>query len=120
MIPMRMIDDMAKRLAMGGEVPFTFIGKKGGLQATLNDEGMVTSYQKWSGGTTSAVLCGEPQTLKQTALEIFVTFAAETLERPDAEKYESLRQEMHNYMETAEAKEIWPTYHRENYFNEEE
>tara|TARA_R100001463_G_scaffold76199_7_gene130265 strand:- start:5127 stop:5474 length:348 start_codon:yes stop_codon:yes gene_type:complete len=115
-----MINDMAKRLAMGGEVPFTFIGKTGGLQATLNDDGMVTSYQKWGGGTTSAILCGEPQTVKQTALEIFVTFAAETSERPDAWKYEKLRQEMHNYMETPEAKRIWPTYIRENYFNEEE
>lgn len=120
MIPIRMINDMAKRLATGGEVPFTFIGKTGGLQATLNDDGMVTSYQKWSGGTTTATLCAEPQTPKQTALEIFVGFAAETLERADAERYESLRQEMHNYMETTEAKQIWPTYKREEYFNEEE
>ena len=49
-----------------------------------------------------------------------MTFAAETSERPDAWKYEKLRQEMHNYMETPEAKRIWPTYIRENYFNEEE
>ena len=116
----QMIDGLAKELAKGGEVPFTSFGKTGGLQATLNDDGMVTSFQKWSDGTTTATLCAEPQTLKQTALEIFVGFAAETLERADAERYESLRQEMHNYMETPQAKQIWPAYVREDYFNEEE
>ena len=120
MIPIRMINDMAKRLATGDMIQFTFIGKTGALQATLNDDGMVTSFQKWSDGTTTATPCAEPQTLKQTALEIFVGFAAETLERADAERYEGLRQEMHNYMETAEAKQIWPAYIREDYFNEEE
>ena len=116
----QMIDGLAKELAKGGEVPFTSFGKTGGLQATLNDDGMVTSYQKWSGGTTTATLCGEPQTLKQPALEIIVGMAADTLEMTDADKYEAHRQEVHRFMETSTAKEIWPTYHRENYFNEEE
>ena len=84
----QMIDGLAKELAKGGEVPFTSFGKTGGLQATLNDDGMVDiCTQKWSGGTTTATLCGEPQTLKQTALEIIVGMAADTLEMADADKY---------------------------------
>ena len=81
---------------------------------------MVTSYQKWSSGTTTATLCAEPQTLKQTALEIIVGMAADTLEMADADKYERHRQEVHRFMETSTAKEIWPTYQREEHFNEEE
>jgi hypothetical protein len=46
--------------------------------------------------------------------------AADTLEMADADKYEPHRQEVHRFMETSTAKEIWPTYQREEYFNEEE
>lgn len=115
-----MINGLAKELAKGDEVSFTSFGKKGGLQATLNDDGMVNSYQKWSGGTTTATLCVEPQTLKRTALEIIVEMAADTLEMADADKYEPHRQEVHRFMVTSTAKKIWPTYQREEYFNEEE
>mgnify|MGYP003138899307 CR=1 FL=1 len=120
MKPMTMINGLANKLEEGDEVSFTSFGRTGGLQANLNDDGMVTSLDEWSGGSQSHSIFPVPQTTVQTALEIIVSMAAGTLEFDDAEKYEPHRQEVHRFMETDKAKEIWPTYVRSNYFNEEE
>ncbi len=120
MKPMTMINRLAKQLEEGDEVSFTSFGRTGGLQANLNDDGMVTSLDQWSDGSQSHGIFPVPQTTVKTALEIIVSMVADTLEFDNAEKYEPHRQEVQRFMETRKAKEIWPTYVRSNYFNEDD
>ena len=120
MKPMTMINRLAKQLEEGDEVSFTSFGRTGGLLPTLNDDGMVISLDEWSDGSQSHSIFPVPQTTVQTALEIIVSMVADTLDFDDAAKYEPHRQEVQRFMETGKAKEIWPTYVRSNYFNEEE
>ena len=120
MKPMTMINQVAKLMASGEEFNFTAFGQSMGAQAEVDDDGLVRSWQKWSGRSTTAVLGGgESKTPERAALGLLKLLVDETHDLDNAEDYEPHRKEFYQFMDTEDALRLWPASERHGY-NEEE
>ncbi len=118
MKPMTMINQVAELMASGEEFNFTAFGQAMGAQAELDDDGLITSWQKWSRGGTVVVLGGgASHTPQRAALSLLKTLVDETHDLDNAEDYEPHRKEFYNFMGTKDGLRLWPASER---YNEEE
>jgi len=120
MKPMTMINQVAKLMASGEEFNFTAFGQSMGAQAELDDDGLVSSWQKWSRGNTTAVLGSDSQTPERAALSLLKLLVDETHDLDNAEDYEPHRKEFYQFMDTEDALRLWPASERYDYEQEEE
>lgn len=119
MKPMTMIDQVADLLASGEEFNFTAFGQSMGAQAEVNDDGLIKSWQKWSGGSTVANFGPDAQTPRRAALGLLKLLVDETHDLDNPEKYEPHRKEFYRFMDTEDGLRLWPASERYGY-NEEE
>lgn len=119
MKPMTIINQVAKLMASGEEFNFTAFGQSMGAQAELDDDGLVSSWQKWSGGKTTAVLGSDSRTPQRAALGLLKLLVDETHDLDNAEDYEPHRKEFYWFMDTEDGLRLWPASERHDH-NEEE
>lgn len=118
MKPMTMINQVAELMASGEEFNFTAFGQSMGAQAELDDDGLVRSWQKWSGGRTTAIVGGGSKTPERAALSLLKLLVDETHDLDNAGDYEPHRKEFYRFMDTEDSLRIWPAEERYGY-NEE-
>lgn len=117
---MTMINQVAELMASGEEFNFTAFGQSMGAQAEVDDDGLVSSWQKWCNGSTTAVLSGGgSQTPERAALGLLKLLVDETHDLDNADDYEPHRKEFYRFMDTEDGLRLWPASERYRY-NEEE
>jgi len=119
MKPMTMINQIAKLMASGEEFNFTAFGQSMGAQAELDDDGLVSSWQKWSRGSTVANFGPNSHTPQRAALGLLKLLVDETHDLDNAEDYEPHRKEFYNFMDTEDSLRLWPASERYGYSEEE-